>query len=282
MRGKKDVFASLKIQDGSNRSGNMEKLLEFAKKHWLKGVVLIGVLIFNPIVCIGPGHRGVVTNLGSVSDRILGEGINFVTPIVQSVKSINVKIQKVEANSAAPSSDLQEIHTNITLTYHLSPNQVNKLYQEIGMDYEETIIIPAILETMKHVTAQFTASDLVVKRETVSLEIHDLLKNKLGKFYILVDEVSMKDFEFSKTFSESIELKQKAEQDALRAKNELEKVKIEAEQQIVNARAEAETLRLKSQQITPMMVEMERIKKWDGKYPDTYLGGGANTLFQIK
>lgn len=117
---------------------------------------------------------------------------------------------------------------------------------------------------MKHVTAQFTASDLVIKRESVSLRIHDLLHAKLGKFYILVDEVSMKDFEFSKTFSESIELKQKAEQ------------------QIVNARAEAETLRLKSQQITPMMVEMERIKKWDGKYPDTYLGGGSNTLFQLK
>ncbi|EMN12208.1 hypothetical protein LEP1GSC055_2267 [Leptospira borgpetersenii str. Brem 307] len=92
----------------------------------------------------------------------------------------------------------------------------------------------------------------------------------------------MKDFEFSKTFSESIELKQKAEQDSLRAKNELERVKIEAEQQIANARAEAETLRLKSQQITPMMVEMEQIKKWDGKYPDTYLGGGSNTLFQLK
>ncbi|AVV80898.1 prohibitin family protein [Leptospira santarosai] len=260
----------------------MEWVLAFFKKHWVKGVGLILFFIINPVVCIGTGRRGVVANFGSVSDRILGEGINFVIPVVQSVKNIDVRIQKVEANSTAPSSDLQEIHTMITLTYHLSPNQVNKLYQEIGMDYEDTIIVPAILETMKHVTAQFTASDLVTKRESVSLKIHELLHTKLGKFYILVDEVSMKDFEFSKTFSESIELKQKAEQDALRAKNELERVKIEAEQQIVNAKAEAETLRLKSQQITPMMVEMERIKKWDGKYPDTYLGSGSNTLFQIK
>ncbi|PJZ51589.1 prohibitin family protein [Leptospira adleri] len=260
----------------------MEEYLNLAKKHWLKGLVVILVLIFNPIKCVSTGHRGVVTNLGSVSDRILGEGINLITPFFQSVTSIDVRVQKVEANSAAPSSDLQEIHTKITLTYHLSPNQVNKLYQEVGMDFEETIIVPAILETMKHVTAQFTASDLVTKRETVSKEIHELLRTKLGKFYILVDEVSMKDFEFSKTFSESIELKQKAEQDALRAKNELEKVKVEAEQQIAQARAEAEALRLKSQQITPMMVEMERIKKWDGKYPDTYLSSGSNTLFQLK
>lgn len=260
----------------------MENIWIKVKEHWIKIVGFILFLILNPVTCVSTGHRAVVTNFGSVSDRILGEGINLVIPIIQSTKSIDVRVQKVETDSAAPSSDLQEIHTKITLTYHLSPNQVNKLYQEVGMDYEETIINPAILETMKHVTAQFTASDLVTKRETVSKEIHELMKAKLGKFFILVDEVSMKNFEFSKTFSESIELKQKAEQDALRAKNELEKVKVEAEQQIVNARAEAETLRLKSQQITPMMVEMERIKKWDGKYPDTYLGGGSNTLFQIK
>ncbi|APY25129.1 hypothetical protein KHM19_15730 [Leptospira borgpetersenii] len=106
----------------------MEQIIAILKKHWLKGAVLLLLLIVNPVVCIGPGHRGVVTNLGSVSDRILGEGINFVAPILQSVKSIDVRIQKVDANSTAPSSDLQEIHTMITLTYHLSPNQVNKLY----------------------------------------------------------------------------------------------------------------------------------------------------------
>lgn len=109
----------------------MEQVFAFIKKHWIKFLGLILVFIFNPLVCIGTGHRGVVTNLGSVSDRILGEGVNFITPVVQSVKSIDVRIQKVEANSTAPSSDLQEIHTMITLTYHLSPNQVNKLYQEI-------------------------------------------------------------------------------------------------------------------------------------------------------
>ncbi|UOG30889.1 hypothetical protein [Leptospira noguchii] len=54
----------------------MEQVLVFLKKHWMKVFGLILVLIFNPVVCIGTGHRGVVTNLGSVSDRILSEGIN--------------------------------------------------------------------------------------------------------------------------------------------------------------------------------------------------------------
>jgi regulator of protease activity HflC (stomatin/prohibitin superfamily) len=251
-----------------------------AQKHW--GKILAGfiLIIFNPITCIGTGQRGVVTSFGSVQDRILGEGITLVVPFINSVKSIDVKIQKVETFSSAPSKDLQEIKTKITLSYHLSPNQVNKLYQEIGMDYEEIIIEPAILETMKHVSAQFTASDLVTQRETVSAKINESLRAKLGKFYILVDEVSMKDFEFSKTFSESIELKQKAEQDALRARNELETVKIQAEQQVATAKAEAESLRLKSQQITPMMVQMKWIEKWDGSLPNYVTGSNSMMMVQ--
>lgn len=254
-------------------------LKTLAKKHWVKAVGIFLFLLFNPITCIGTGQRGVVTSFGSVQDRILGEGITFVWPFINSVKSIDVKIQKVETLSSAPSKDLQEIKTKITLTYHLSPNQVNKLYQEIGMDYQETIIEPAILETMKHVSAQFTASDLVTQRDTVSSKINESLRTKLGKFYILVDEVSMKDFEFSKTFSESIELKQKAEQDALRAKNELETVKIQAEQQIATARAEAESLRLQSQQITPMMIQKQWVEKWDGKLPEYVTG--SNSMMMV-
>lgn len=250
-------------------------------------IAIIGGAVFilflaNPLVCIRSGHRGVVTTLGAVSERVLGEGMSVIIPFTQSVHQIDVRVQKTDVNSSAPSKDLQEIHTKITLTYHLIPASVNKLYQEIGLSYEDTIVAPAILETMKHVTAQFTASELVTKRDEVASNIQESLRGKLTKFYIQIDEVSMKDFEFSKTFSDSIELKQKAEQDALRAKNELERVKVEAEQKVAEARAEAEALRLKSQQLTPLMVEMERIKKWDGKYPDTYLGAGANTLFQIK
>jgi regulator of protease activity HflC (stomatin/prohibitin superfamily) len=260
--------------------------LSFWEKNWKKFAAYAGIfiliLIFNPVACVSAGNRGVVKTFGAVSDRVLGEGINLIFPFTQTYTTLNVQVQKTEVNSAAPSRDLQEIHTRITLAYHLNPNSVNKLYQEVGTGYEDTIIIPAILETMKHVSAQFTASELVTKRDEVAGGIHASIITRLSKFYIVVDEVSMKDFEFSKTFAESIELKQKAEQDALRAKNELEKVKIEAEQSIAQARAEAESLRLKSQQITPMMVEMERIKKWDGKYPDTYMGSGSNTLFQIK
>lgn len=252
------------------------------KKIAIGGVLVLILLSANPFACIRSGHRGVVTTLGAVSERVLGEGVNIIIPFTQSVHQIDVRVQKTDVNSSAPSKDLQEIHTKITLTYHLIPGSVNKLYQEIGLSYEDTIVGPAILETMKHVTAQFTASELVTKRDEVATHIQDSLRGKLTKFYIQIDEVSMKDFEFSKTFSDSIELKQKAEQDALRAKNELERVKVEAEQKVAEARAEAEALRLKSQQLTPLMVEMERIKKWDGKYPDTYMGSGANTLFQIK
>jgi len=245
---------------------------------------VIALLLFvgclgSPVACVSSGHRGVITTFGSVSDRILGEGIHIILPFTQRVHLIDTRVRKTEISSESPSRDLQEITTLIALNYHLLPMTVNKLYQEIGMDYEDTIITPAVLETMKFVLAQFTASELVTKRDEVSSKIQQALKEKLLKYYINVDEISIKNFQFSKTFAESIELKQKAEQDALRAKNELEKVKVEAEQQIAKARAEAESLRLRANQITPMMIQQTWIEKWDGKLPYFMTGSGGKDSF---
>ncbi len=244
-------------------------------------VALLFLLFLNPFKIISAGHRGVVLNLGKVSEEVLGEGLQFRTPFIQTIVEINVQVLKTEAKSESATKDLQMVMTEIALNYSLVPEAVNKLYQEIGLDYEYKIISPAIAEVVKAVTAQYTASEIITRREEVSRTIKNMLQERLAPYHIRVHEVAMKDFSFSKTFEESIEAKQKAEQDALRAKNELERIKIEAEQQVAQARAEAEALRLKSQQVTPLMVELERIKKWDGKYP-TVVTGNSIPMLNIK
>ena len=257
---------------------------------WAKGLIVGVVLILGiillfavlPFKLITAGHRGVVSNMGSVSDRVMGEGLNFKVPFVQTIYEMDVRVKNLEVNSEAASKDLQEIKTHIVINYHLDAAVVNKLYQHVGYGYEQKVIVPAVFESLKHATAQFTASDLIVRRDVVSVAIKDNLREKLAKYYIVLDEVNIKDFNFSKTFSESIELKQKAEQDALKAKNDLDRVRIEADQKIAEARAEAESIRLRSQQITPMMVQMEAIKKWDGVLPNYMLGGGAVPFIDLK
>lgn len=208
--------------------------------------VFLVVLIlgpFRPWVIVPAGHRGVVLQLGAVSGT-LGEGFHFILPVIQKVVQVNVQIQKSETNAAAASKDLQTISSKIALNYHVDPETVSRIFQQIGLAYESKVIDPAVQEAVKAITAKYTAEELITKRQQVALEIQELLTNRLRKSNIVVDAFSIVNFEFSQEFNKAIEAKQTAEQLALKAQRDLQRVKIEAEQKITQAKAEAEALRI--------------------------------------
>ena len=254
----------------------------------LAGVVGIMLLILIPmsIYTVGPGMRGVVTTWGKVSNENLGEGLHFVMPIAQKVIKVDTKIYKSETVASAASKDVQEVHAKIALNYHVSPGKAHVLFQTVGVDFKERIIDPSVQEAFKAITARYVAADLIQKREHVSAETKDLLKLKLLEYNIIVDGFNTVDFGFSKNFTESVEAKQVAEQKALQAKNDLERIKTEAQQKIESAKAEAESLRLQKQNVSQELIELRKveanimaIKKWDGKLPDVV--GGAMPFVNV-
>ncbi|MCB1190483.1 MAG: prohibitin family protein [Leptospiraceae bacterium] len=258
---------------------------DFSSSLWTKVGIGVGVLIviflINPFVIIPAGHKGVILNFGAVSDNVLAEGLHFKIPIVQSIIEIDVRVKKNQTKADAASKDLQNVHSLIALNYHLRAAKVNELYKSVGLLYEDNIIDPAIQEVVKAVTAKFTAAELITLREQVSLEIKNSLEKRLTKYNMEIDDFSIKSFEFSETFTRAIESKQEAEQLALKAERDLERIRIEAEQQIATARAEAETLRLKNIAVTPLMIQLNAIEKWDGKLPQ-FMGTGPVPFLNIK
>ena len=246
-----------------------------SKKLWLSVIAIvvgfIVLLIVNPFVIVSAGERGVVLNWGAVSDKILEEGIHWVTPIKSDVEKIDIKTQKEEVSVNAASKDLQTVTSKVALNYHLNSNQVNLLWQKIGKDYKERIIDPAIQEAIKAATAKYTAEELITKREIVKNDAKESLSIRLLNEYIIVDELSIVDFDFSVSFNTSIEQKVKAEQDALTAKNKLEQIKFEASQTIETAKAQAESIKIQAQAINSQggadYVSLQAIAKWDGKLP---------------
>ena len=250
-------------------------------------IALIVFLFINPFVIIGAGERGVVLNFGAVQDRVMGEGIHFRVPIMQSIVRIDVRVQKSQTDAAAASKDLQETHSTIALNYHIIPEKANWVYQQIGTAYKERIIDPAVQEVVKAVTARYTAVMLITQRETVRHEIKELLKQRLVTYSIRVDDFSIVNFQFSKQFTQAIEAKQTAEQLALKAQRDLERIKIEAEQKIAQAKAEAEALRLQKENVTPQLVRLRQIEaslraieKWDGRMPK--VTSGAIPFIDVK
>ncbi len=246
-------------------------------------VVLIGVPLLSPLTIVQAGHRGVVTQFGAVSGRVLDEGLHWVTPIVDSVTKINVQVTKEETDSSAASKDLQSVSARVAVNYHLDATKVHLLYQEVGTDFGPKIVSPATQEAVKAVTAQFTAEELITRREDVKTKMKDALRDALARRYIVLDDVLITNFDFSPEFNRAIEAKQTAQQEALRAKNELERIKTEAESRVAQAQAEAQAIRLQSDaannenyvQLKALEVQLEAVKKWNGQLPTQMVPGSA-------
>ncbi len=244
--------------------------------------IIFGV-IQNAVVIIPAGHRGVVFDkFQGVKQKSLHEGFNFITPLIQEAVLFDIRVQKGEFDASAASKDLQIVHTKVALNFHPEADAVYELYRNIGVDYAEKVIHPAIQEAVKATTALYTAEELIAKREDVKRHIQDILQRQLQPIRLTVTETYITDFDFSAEFAKAVEAKQIAEQEAFKAKRDLERIKIEAEQKIAQAQAEAKSLALQRDAVTPNMIELRRIEaqrlaieKWDGRMPTTMMGGAT-------
>lgn len=170
---------------------------------------------------------------------------------------------------------------SVALNYHIIPDKSNLVYQTIGAEYKNRIIDPAIQEVMKAVSARYTAEELITKRPAESSEMKETLTSRLLTSNIAVDAFAIINFSFSQPFTDAIEAKQTAEQNALKAKRDLDRIKVEAKQTITAATAEAEALRLQKMNISPDLIELRKIEanlkaieKWNGILPEV-TGAGA-------
>lgn len=244
---------------------------------------LFVILTLSPFVQINPGERGVVTRFGAIQEGVMGEGLHFRIPIVEKVIVVDVKTHKLEVDAPSYSKDLQNVATRIALNFHLDPAAVHRLWQEVGSDYEFRIIAPAIQESVKAATAQFTAAELIAERPKVKDEITQALVGRLGPRHIIIDDFSIINFDFADSYEEAVEQKQVAQQNALKAENDLKRIQIEAEQRIAQAKAEAEAIRIQTEALreNQNLIKLEAVKKWNGVLPQ-YMLGDSIPLIDLK
>jgi len=240
--------------------------------------VLLLAALFSAITTVPASHFAVVTLFGEVTEVVLTEGMHFINPLAKTHR-ISVGLDTADSqNAEAASKDLQTVHTSITVNFRVNPSQVRALYvQNPNLQYQSQYVVPAIKEVLKAVTSHYTAEELITRRTEVSGKIRDQLATKLNGYHLLVQDINITNFDFSKTFNESIEAKVKATQEAERAQRDLERIKFEAEQKIVTAKANAQAIRIQAEAVSSQggesFVRLEAIKKWDGKLP-TYTGAG--------
>ena len=216
--------------------------------------------------------------------RELNSGLHFKLPIIEKAVTFDIKTQKDNFTVTAASKDLQNVYANIAVNYSLNANSVSRMYSEVGRDYVERILQPAVHESMKASTALFSADQLITKRAEVKDTVFKLLSERMTALGIIITDVAIVDFNFSESFNKAIENKVTAEQNALAQKNQLEQVKYEAEQTVVKAKAEAEAIRIQAQAVTSQggadYVKLKWVEKWNGTLP-THSLSGATPMIQL-
>jgi len=252
-------------------------------------IVLVIIWASAPFAVVPAGHRGVLTTFGKIDPTVYTEGLHFRWPFAQVMHPIDVRIQKSEGDGEAASKDLQQVHTKVAVNYHLDPHKVALIYGEVGdlAAVESRLILPAVQEAVKAATARYTAEELVAKRAEVRDAIRSALVERLSKHDVIVDEFSIVNFDFSRSFNEAIEAKTTAEQLKLKAERDLQRIRVEAEQKVASAEAEAKALAVQKQQVTSELLRLREIEnqrraieKWDGKLP-TYVTGGSVPFIQL-
>jgi len=262
----------------------------FVRRLMIAVGILLLVFILNPIRTVDAGFRGVLLTGGGYSGT-LGEGYNLIIPIVQQVIPIEVRTALYQVKADSASADLQQVETDIALNYHILPSMAGDVYQKTGEDYKVKIIEPAIQEAVKASTAKYTAEQLITKRELVKQSIDEGIVARLQPFNIIVDQVNIVNFAFSDQFNSAIESKVTAEQNALTAQRNLEKVKFESQQLVVIAqaqadsklavaKAEAQSIQLQGEALrnNPQVSQLRAVEKWDGKLPVNMYGGNGNVV----
>lgn len=258
---------------------------EHALRKFAPYVILLPVLacLVESFTIVPAGHIGVQQTLGSVSMTTLGEGVHFVNPI-SNVRDVDVRVVKAQLKGAnAGTKDLQVVHTDMVVNYRIDGSKAAHIYKEFGLDLEDKILMPAINESFKAVTAHYNSEELITQRDKVSNAIQEELQTKVLPYGLTISTISMVNFGFSTEYQNAIEQKVISTQATLKAEQDLKRIQVEAEQAIARAKGEAEAIRIQSQAIQSQggaaYVNLKAIEKWDGKLPN--VNGGAMPFINV-
>ena len=262
---------------------------------------LIGlVFFFNAFGTVNAGERGVKTRLGAVVGTI-EPGLYFAIPFIEKVTKMEVKTRTVNydrngmegdaidsSQLSGASRDLQDVWIGVVVNYRINAERVVAIYTQYKSveNFESNVIEPIIREVVKSTSAQYTAEELVTKRVEFSDKVNLTLAERFASKDAVLERFSVTNFQFSAAFTQAIENKVTAVQNAEAAKNKLEQIKFEAQQTIETARATAEAQRIQAQSLAAQggddYVQLKAIEKWDGKLPQQMIPGSTVPFIELR
>ncbi|MCL2248632.1 MAG: prohibitin family protein [Oscillospiraceae bacterium] len=252
------------------------------KKWVILGVVLgaIAIALVATIRIVPPGHTGVRVLAGNVRGQV-SEGLRFIVPFAEQMQMMNNRTVAMEMSTETVTRDLQAVSMNYIVNYHLNADASAEVFRTIGIAYESIVLRPIVEETLKDITARYAIEELITERARVSADITSALQVAFTARGFTLERFNIVDFHFSTEFSNAIEQVRIAEQNALRAEQDLARVEFEAEADRERARAQADVLRLQAQELTDTNLAAMWLERWNGVLPVLMAGDSQGVMINF-
>ena len=226
-------------------------------------ITLSLLIVFSSCVTIRQGNVGVKRTVGKIDQKIIEPGAKLFNPFATRVIVVPVTTENIEVALTLPSKEGLNVDADISILYHIEKDKATKILSEIGMEYENTVILPVFRASAADVTARYMAKDMHTgNRFEIETAIKEQMMEILGDRGFVIEAVLMKSIQLPEGLYQAIEEKLQAEQDAQRMEFILQKEKQEAARRIIEAEGIRDANRIISEGLTPQIIQYKTIEAY--------------------
>jgi regulator of protease activity HflC (stomatin/prohibitin superfamily) len=223
-------------------------------------LILGGIALSQATTIVPAGHVGVIDTFGQVSDRILQPGLHLRNPFSQIIH-LSVQTQEFKESTQTPSKEGLMMDVDVSILYRLNPDQAKQLYQTVGTNYIEVVVLPEFRSLIRNTTAQFNAQEIYTNgRQAVAQKIREDLSQVISARGITVEATPLRNVTLPKNLTETIESKLQADQDSQRMQFILTKEKQEADRKRIAAQGEAEAQKILATGLSDQVLRLRQIE----------------------